>query len=179
MLIDAYEDYLKSRTEQERILAPIYNRVVGSCGGDGCGSGWNDLLLRLDADLAKIDPEYVVFQFKEKFGTLRYYADLSGDGDHGRPEEMQDAFSERIDKAEEESAKTCEYCGKPGELDTRTHWVKTRCPECMAATSKEKEINKTLEILKTFPVVDSIIDPNNFVPRKELKEKYGSNKNEI
>jgi len=37
------------------------------------GPGWYGLVCELDADLAAIDPGYIVHQVKEKFGTLRYY----------------------------------------------------------------------------------------------------------
>jgi hypothetical protein len=40
----------------------------------GCGTGWKKLLEDLHDDLVKIDPDYKLSQFKEKFGTLRFYA---------------------------------------------------------------------------------------------------------
>ncbi|MDR0849348.1 MAG: hypothetical protein LBN10_10010 [Propionibacteriaceae bacterium] len=41
-----------------------------------CDAGWYPLITKLDADLAALAPDYVVHQVKEKFGTLRYYAEL-------------------------------------------------------------------------------------------------------
>jgi len=58
------------------------------------------------------------FQVKEKYGTLRFYMDLPTD----------EMFS-LIDEAEEQSAHTCEVCGKPGE-ERYGGWVSTLCDEC-------------------------------------------------
>lgn len=40
-----------------------------------CGPGWYPLLAALDTDLARISPTYTVQQVKEKYGTLRFYAE--------------------------------------------------------------------------------------------------------
>ncbi len=54
-------------------------------------------------------------QIKEKYGTLRFY--MTG----GTPE-----MYTIVDKAESQSSKTCETCGKPGKL--RGHgWYYTAC----------------------------------------------------
>ena len=36
-------------------------------------AGWYPIVVAFDQRLSAIDPEYVVHQVKEKFGTLRYY----------------------------------------------------------------------------------------------------------
>ena len=41
-----------------------------------CQKGWYGILVELDKKLAKLDPDYVVLQAKEKFGGLRYYAEI-------------------------------------------------------------------------------------------------------
>jgi len=80
------------------------------------GPGWFDLVDRLLTDL----PEGVqVSQIKEKFGTLRCYVY------HWQSEEVY----ARIRQAENESAKTCEVCGEPGEL-TGKKWFRVRCAAC-------------------------------------------------
>ena len=55
-------------------------------------------------------------QVKEKFGGLRFYLDSSA------TEKLHDA----IRLAEDESYKTCELCGEPGE-PRREGWIKTLC----------------------------------------------------
>jgi hypothetical protein len=42
-------------------------------------AGWYPLVIGLDERLAAIDPDYVVHQVKEKFGTLCYYCDPNGE----------------------------------------------------------------------------------------------------
>ena len=39
----------------------------------GHDAGWYPIVVALDQRLSAIDPEYVVHQIKEKYGTLRYY----------------------------------------------------------------------------------------------------------
>ena len=41
-----------------------------------CNAGWYPLLTALDRELAALAPDYVLYQIKEKYGTLRYYAEL-------------------------------------------------------------------------------------------------------
>ena len=40
---------------------------------------WFPIIHQLDADLAGIDPNYMLHQVKEKFGDLRYYVSFSED----------------------------------------------------------------------------------------------------
>lgn len=67
--------------------------------GFECGDGWFDILWRLSKTISHVDPAAKAFQVKEKFGTLRFYADCN------------DIADKAIQRAEEESAKTCEECG--------------------------------------------------------------------
>ena len=101
------------------------------CWGFDIGDGWFSILkevaLKLEhilAEYKKNDPQgwqygfYRATQVKEKYGTLRIY--MSGSNDE------IDAI---IDKAESQSSKTCEVCGKPGK--TRGgYWIVTRCLKC-------------------------------------------------
>lgn len=74
-----------------------------------CDSGWYPLIGKLHNDIVKIDPDYKIYQIKEKFGSLRFYYAPSNP-----------KFSERIDglirNTERISLLTCENTGKPGEL---------------------------------------------------------------
>jgi hypothetical protein len=91
-----------------------------------CGPGWYPLLLDLDADLARIDPDYVVVQVKEKFATLRYYI-RPDSADRGVWERME----ARKELAYELSARTCELCGAPGSRHASGARLRTLCPECV------------------------------------------------
>ena len=39
----------------------------------GCGAGWYPLLVRLEDQIARLAPEFEIYQVKEKYGTLRFY----------------------------------------------------------------------------------------------------------
>ena len=63
-------------------------------------------------------------QVKEKYGTLRFYLT-------GGTEEMYAI----IHKAESQSSKTCEECGKPGKVRGKM-WLSTRCAACWKKVAK-------------------------------------------
>ena len=75
-----------------------------------CGEGWHQLIVNLDIELSKIDPNYVVVQIKEKFGTLRYYIET----DVSKRKQLK--MREIIMRYELLSSKTCEISGGPGVL---------------------------------------------------------------
>jgi hypothetical protein len=72
-------------------------------------AGWHAILRDLHEQLAAIDPEYGVDQFKEKFGTLRVYFIASSP-------DLIEAMNDAVDEAAVRSAVTCEYCGESGKL---------------------------------------------------------------
>lgn len=90
-------------------------------------AGWYPIVTRCDEQLAAIDPDYVVHQVKEKFGTLRYYCAPSP-GKNGAP--FREQFSGVVQEAEVTSAQTCERCSAAGTLRDRQHWLKTLCDAC-------------------------------------------------
>ena len=101
-----------------------YPRLYKHFGYFECGIGWCDLIDNLSAELEQLIisdgedcPTYAT-QVKEKYGTLRFY--LSSETSE---------MSEAISKATRLSSKTCEVCGRDGELDCGS-WVKCRCGEC-------------------------------------------------
>ena len=61
---------------------------------------------------------------KEKFGDLRIYLRYGPGDDANAAEDLADA-------AVEESARTCEMCGAPGEARPGG-WTKTLCNGCYA-----------------------------------------------
>jgi hypothetical protein len=101
-------------------------RETCMCWGFACNDGWFDIILRLSEKLEKIIESLPpgaknalrCSQVKEKFGTLRFYMNYY----------LKEAEDE-IRKAEIESAKTCEDCGKPGKL-IKGSWLRTLCKDC-------------------------------------------------
>lgn len=92
--------------------------------GIECGKGWNKLIIPIldyiDLYNSGHDDKIEILQIKEKFGGLRIYTSFS------TPE-----LDQLIDDAEEQSFKTCEYCGSAGNvLPTKTGWIKTLCSKC-------------------------------------------------
>lgn len=90
-------------------------------------AGWYPIVVEVDQRLSAIDPEYVVHQVKEKFGTLRYYCAPNGEEPSSA---VLDAFGAIIGEAERASAITCERCSEPGVLHETRYLVKTLCASC-------------------------------------------------
>lgn len=92
------------------------------CWGFECGDGWFELLDRLSKKITALDKKEgcktEAVQVKEKFGTLRFYIDAG----------TEQVFK-AIEKAEKESAKICEDCGKRGKLRGGS-WLRTLCDAC-------------------------------------------------
>ena len=86
--------------------------------GDETGPGWKSLIEELVKDLKTLGWDGTILQIKEKFGGLRFYI---GGGSN--------EIFDRINKAEEDSYKICEECGKEGELRQNRSWVRTLCDE--------------------------------------------------
>ncbi len=83
---------------------------------DRCvGKGWRPILLKLIDELYEAGWDGRVWQIKEKFGGLRFYAPFDND-----------AQSELVSAAEEICSKTCEVCGELGHL-RRGGWIQTLC----------------------------------------------------
>ena len=93
-----------------------------------CDDGWFKLIDRLSAKIVKLDPRVEASCVKEKFGTLRFYVDT----------EME-AVYDVISKAEKESSKTCEVCGKPGKLHNDKGWWATLCKKCRTKLTIERD----------------------------------------
>ena len=109
-----------------------------------CGDGWKKIVDYTHEKLKYIDPDYKVFQIKEKFGGLRYYYDSSIY--YGTIQ--RDIMEDIIKAAELEASYTCELCGVQG----LTSGVKTRvdhglyytyCKECSDKMVAER--NKRFE----------------------------------
>jgi hypothetical protein len=88
--------------------------------------GWYQLIVDCDKELTAIDPNYAIFQIKEKFGALRYYMSPSND----TTPEQRDAMWAITEKYEALSRTVCEATGGPGVLMKSVGgWRKTLNPE--------------------------------------------------
>ncbi len=103
------------------------NRQPLTMFGFECGDGWYNLIAQL---IDQIDsyllhkhkgvPEgFAIVQVKEKFGGLRFYI-------HGG----DTAIYELIRFAEEQSYRTCEYCGSNQNIMRSKRWIITACEQC-------------------------------------------------
>ena len=87
--------------------------------------GWYQLVMDCDRDITLVDPNYEIYQVKEKFGTLRYYVKPSNQEDTETIKKIQ----EIVTRYEELSAVTCEATGDWGVLmHSSTGWRKTLNP---------------------------------------------------
>jgi hypothetical protein len=86
------------------------------------GPGSVPILDELHAQLIELDPDYVLVQVKEKFGTLRVYTEVDP--------AVRDRALELVAAAERRSAATCEDCGDPGTLRENGRWDLTLCEVC-------------------------------------------------
>ena len=91
---------------------------ITNCGFFEIGDGWFPLIKELIEDLISLGWDKQTCQVKEKFGGLRFYINTGSD-----------EIFDRISKAEEDSYKICEKCGKPGELRNDIGWYRTLCDE--------------------------------------------------
>lgn len=89
-------------------------------------AGWYKLVTDLDVWLSRLYPNYEIQQFKEKFGSLRFYWEPTGAERDGSRRAQADAL---VTAAEVISMMTCETCGSPdGSVRNRKGWYKTLCP---------------------------------------------------
>lgn len=83
-----------------------------------CDEGWWQLISLCDKELADIDPDYTIFQVKEKFGGLRYYYSPSSPT-------MAKEMNAVVAKFEHMCSMTCEKTGRHGYLMKKGFLYKT------------------------------------------------------
>ena len=98
--------------------------------GVECDKGWYDIIKPLfdyieEYNKENPDNEIKVLQVKEKFGELRFYVS------HG-----DETLYKMIDKAENESLKTCEHCGSKDNVIHTDRWIWTVCKNCLQKSVK-------------------------------------------
>jgi len=117
----------KKRIANGEDLLPLRTRYSGYDGS--VDDGWVPILDRLAADLVAMGWDGAVYQIKEKFGGLRFYANLNS-----VPEHVRETAWARIREAERESYKTCDTCGTREDVTTGPKpsgcWIVSRCLAC-------------------------------------------------
>jgi hypothetical protein len=89
--------------------------------------GWIPLIVDLHKQISSLVPDYRIYQIKEKFGSLRYYADFTTSIENIKNFEY---LSELIQTAELKSQTICDICTQPATLRNHSFIYKTRCDSC-------------------------------------------------
>lgn len=128
--------------EVEDKLAPLEKRFENGYVQLYTPDGWDDLILELDTVIASYDPDYTLAQVKEKFGTLRFYYDLS-DMDNPNAGEI----ARIVRQYELLSSLTCQFCGADGTIHEIEYWWSTLCEGCyqeeLTRKKKKRKLNMT------------------------------------
>jgi hypothetical protein len=86
------------------------------------GAGWGGLVKECHDTLVAFDPNYRIYQIKQKFGGLRYYVKPSIDALVYRTSAIIAPFEKR-------SYMVCEVCGADGNLRVKNRHYQTLCAE--------------------------------------------------
>lgn len=126
LLLERYPELYADDGSDPRLPSCGVARGLGLIdGGFACGDGWYDIIERLSKTLAAMrranDVDFRVVQVKSKFGTLRVYTSP-------RISDPEAIWLEGVlQGAAEESARTCEVCGRPGTTLAIGGWYSTLC----------------------------------------------------
>lgn len=112
---------------------PDQFRKEGTPCWSDCPDGWVPLVREVMQKVKDHGVKLKWHQIKEKFGTLRMYEGLETNSPSSN-------IYDWISKAERESGKTCEVCGKPGKT-VNMGWLFTLCLEHKKERKKEKEMH--------------------------------------
>ena len=114
----------EEKIDVEQILEQIKSRINSMYGKTiACDAGWHELVCKCHLELLAADPNYEIFQIKEKFGALRYYF---GTQSSDLKEFMMWKTAEKYMLLSQE---TCELTGKPGKLMYKEGLYKTLAEE--------------------------------------------------
>ena len=122
-----------------------------------CREGWKSILIEAVASIEQLGVPWVASQIKEKFGTLRFYADIlepeeSWISEVSKPDRKMSEFDETvmwfvektnaektvlykqfytiIEDVERKSAHICEECGNSDASLRDLSWIQTLCNSC-------------------------------------------------
>ena len=116
-------ELLKKIEKLKKKIVPEYRKTID------VDEGWYQLVVDCDKELTGADPDYRIYQVKEKFGGLRYYTRPSNLDDKDTLKRIADIIA----KYEDIASKTCSATGGPGVLmKSIGGWRKTLNPEYAA-----------------------------------------------
>lgn len=123
--ITAEHAKIEKMKEATNLMEAVLDRIDPTFGKTiDCEEGWYDLILTMNSEIEKIDPDYRIYQVKEKFGSLRVYFQTSGP-------QFEKKIWDIIKRYERASQLTCEKTGKPGLLMKKDGHFKTLHPSFM------------------------------------------------
>ena len=116
-------ELLKKIEKLKKKIVPEYWKSID------VDEGWYQLVIDCDKELTGVDPNYQIYQVKEKFGGLRYYTKPSNLDDKHTLMRIGDI----ITKYEDVASRTCSATGGPGVLmKSIGGWRKMLNPEYAA-----------------------------------------------
>lgn len=116
-------------------LEPVLDRIDPTFGRHiDCGPGWFSIIMDLHKDLVAIDPDYQIYQIKEKFGGLRFYFRASSPDLHA-------SLMRYVNLHEERSRDRCELTGKSGYLMKKQGRFRTLSLEFLNDGWEQVEVN--------------------------------------
>lgn len=89
------------------------------CWGCDVGDGWYDLLYETCEKIEKLNQDICFGQVKEKYGGLTIHVN-----------DYSDEVTDILNKAEDESYKTCERCGTKENVTSEGLYILTLCHNC-------------------------------------------------
>jgi hypothetical protein len=90
--------------------------------------GWFPLVAQTHRKLKYLDPNYKIYQIKQKFAGLRYYYAIS-ESDHSDFITISGIMQDVVSVAENKSFTICEVCSKPGSRSNKYTWIRTVCQD--------------------------------------------------
>jgi len=91
-------------------LQPILDKIDPTFGRSiDCDAGWWPLIEELHEEISEIDPDYRIYQVKQKLGGLRFYFSASNPL-------LSSTVQQVVDRYEKLSFTICEKTGKEGQL---------------------------------------------------------------
>jgi hypothetical protein len=116
-------ELLKKIEKLKKKIVPEYRKTID------VDEGWYQLVVDCDKELTGADPNYQIYQVKEKFGGLRYYTKPSNPDDKHTLIQIGNIIS----KYEDVASRTCSATGGPGVLmKSIGGWRKMLNPEYAA-----------------------------------------------
>ena len=150
-LAEKYSFMKKGRSLKDQRASGSINDLYSAFGCE-CSDGWYGLLDEMCTKIQAVydengsEPDIIIDQIKEKYGTLRFYYHFGDDnpGIHaidfiggqsvrfrpGKGDKLHKRIAEIVSWGEERSGEICEECGKPGKIRDLPY-ILTLCDDCL------------------------------------------------